>query len=95
MPYPGELACMLIDLHLGIWTNKQQVNSIFVCSFILRAAFWLKVWQPVATYFCLPGLYSSIPQCPWHLPFALGQLDNLSFFIQINDMLGALDFTGS
>ena len=86
---------MLIDLYLWIWTNKLQVKRIFVCSFILRAAFWVKVWQPVATYFCLPGLCSIRPQCPWCLTFALGQLDNLSFFIQINDMLGDLDFTGS
>ena len=86
----------MIDLHnLGIWTNKLQVNRTFVCSFILRAAFWLKVWQPVATYFRLPGLCSSRPWSPWRLTFALGQLDNLNFYVQINDMLGILDFTGS
>ena len=32
---------------------------------------------------------------PWHLNFALGRVENLSFFIQIIIMLATLDFTGS
>ena len=34
------------------------------------------------------------PGGPWRLTFALGQLENLSFF-QTNHILGILDLTGS
>ena len=69
----------MIDLYLGIWTNKLPVNRIFVCSFILRVAFWLKVWQPVATYFCFPGLCSSRPRCPWCLTLLFDNQTILGF----------------
>ena len=35
------------------------------------------------------------PGGPWRLTFALGRLENLSFFFHTNPMLNTLDFTGS
>ena len=41
----------------------------------------------------LQGYALAKPSGPWHLTFALGQLENLSFFIQI--LCWAPNFTGS
>ena len=67
----------------------QKHNNLFLKCNKLECQVYVSTFK-----FISQGCTQAVPGGLWRLTFALGQLENLTFFIT-NHMLGTLDFTSS